>query len=93
MYKSYSREDYIRIVDECAERIRSILQTRYDELEDLRDAINDRYPFEDLFLKWAEVDNEEELIRHLLERLEECTGNMKEMTMSEISNADYEKEQ
>ena len=93
MYKSYSREDYIHIVDECAERVRSILQTRYDELEDLRDAINDRYPFEDLFLKWAEVDNEEELIRHLLECLEEWTGHMKKRTMSGISNAEYEKEQ
>lgn len=35
-------EIYIRVVDECAERVRSILQTRYDELEDLRDAINDK---------------------------------------------------
>ena len=90
MYKSYPREDYIRVMDECAERVRSILQTRYDELEDLRDAINDRYPFEDLFLKWAEVDDEEEMIRQFLMRLEECSESMKERVMSETNNVDFE---
>ena len=86
MYKNYPLEDYIRVVDECAERVRSILQTRYDELEDLRDAINDRYTFEDLFLKWAEVDNEEEMIRQLLFCLTTRTAEMKEKITMEANN-------
>ena len=86
MYKNYPLEEYIRVVDECAERVRRILQTRYDELEDLRDAINDRYPFEDLFLKWTEVDDEEEMIRQLLLCLTTRTAEMKEKITMEANN-------
>lgn len=86
MYKNYPLEEYIRVVDGCAERVRSILQTRYDELEDLRDAINDRYPFEDLFLKWAEVDDEEEMIRQLLLCLTTRTAEMREKITMEANN-------
>lgn len=85
-YKSYSQEDYIRVVDECAERVRSILQIRYDELENLRDAINDRYPFEDLFLKWAEVEYEEEMISRLLLHLVECAESMKKNVENKIND-------
>lgn len=76
------------MMDECAARVRSILQTRYDEIEDLQGAINDRYSLEDLFLKLAEVDNEEEIISRLIECLEGCTGSMKEKVISETNNAE-----
>ncbi len=72
MYKNYPPEEYRKVADECKERLRALLQARYDELEEFREAINDRYPYEDLFLKWAEVDYEEELIKTLLKYLEIC---------------------
>ena len=78
MYKDdYILEDYIRIVDESSEQIKNKLQRRYDELEEQKDAINDRYPFDDLYLQWAKVDYEEELIRSLLLYLAECTVKIK----------------
>ena len=70
MYRHYSAEDRLHVAEECAERVKSILRKRYDELEEIRDAINDRYPFEDLYLKYDEVDYEEALIRLLLGYLE-----------------------
>ncbi len=76
MYKSYPVEEYQRVTAECADRIKKLLQTRYDELEETRDAINDRYPFEDLYLKWAEVDDEEKLISQLIKHLDICAAKM-----------------
>ena len=78
MYKEYSADDYLQVADECSARIKGILQIRYDELEELRDAINDRYPFADLFRKYAEVDYEEALIWNLLKHLEKCTADLKD---------------
>lgn len=46
------------------------LQTRYDELEELNDAINDRCPFDGFFLKWVEEDDEEEVYS-----LTKCTAS------------------
>lgn len=74
MYKTdYTEDDYFRVTEECAERIRKILQDHFAELEDMRDAINDRYPFEDLFIAQAKVDYERYYIRCLLKHLDECT--------------------
>lgn len=73
MYRfDYSLDDYLRVTDNCANHVKMLLQTRYDELEHIREAINDRYPFEDLFLKQAEVDDEKFLIHRLLEYLDSC---------------------
>ena len=78
MYEDdYTLENYIRITDECSDQIKNKLQKRYDELEEQRDAINDRYPFEDLYLQWAKVDYEEELIRSLIIHLNERTMKIK----------------
>ena len=79
MYKlDYTVDDYLRVTDSCGDRLRALLNSRYAELEDVRDAINDRYPFEDLFLKCAEVDDEEFLIQKLLEYLDSCVLERKE---------------
>jgi len=77
MYKSYQIEDRLRITDECSERLKNLLQKRYNELEEMRNAINDRYPFEDLEHKCDEVDDEEMLIRQLLEYLKDATKLLK----------------
>lgn len=78
MYKKYPVEEYLRVADECRERVRLLLKNRYNELESERNAINDHYPFEDLFLKWEEVDDEEAIIEHLLSRLDDYCDGMKE---------------
>ena len=78
MYKSYSVEDFLLVTDKCSERLKDILQKRYAELEEMREAINDRYPFEDWLLKCSEVDDEEELIRRLLKHLQTDTEKLKE---------------
>lgn len=78
MYKSYETADYLKVADECTERIRRLLTSRHGEIMEFNDAINDRYPFEDLALRWAEVDYESELIRHLLSHLELCSAELKE---------------
>lgn len=77
MYKSYPIEDHLRVTDECAERLKDLLQKRYAELEEMRDAINDGYRYEDLFLKWDEVDDEEALIRLLLKHLKNDAEKLK----------------
>lgn len=86
MYKYYDMNDYLRVADECSLRIKAILQTRYDGLEEWRDAVNDRYPFEDLYLKMAEVDDEERLISELLEYLTSRTEEMKRRIRREYGN-------
>ena len=78
MYKDYSTEDYLKVADESSARIRNMLEIRFHELEELREAINDHYSSDDLFLKWAEVDNEEKMIKNLLICLEKCTESIKE---------------
>ena len=78
MFRDYPKEEYLRVAEECAGRLRRLLTARFQELEEERDAVNDRYPFDDLFLKWAEVDGEEALIRRLLQHLERCAGEMKD---------------
>lgn len=78
MYKSdYTLEDYNRVTDGCSVRIKNLLQKRYEELEEMHDAINDYYPHEDLCLKWAEVDDEEYLIRFILKSLEQGVAELK----------------
>lgn len=77
MYKSYPIENHLRVTDECAERLKDLLQKRYAELEEMRDAINDGYRYEDLFLKWDEVDDEEVLIRLLLKHLKNDAEKLK----------------
>ena len=77
-YKRYQTEDYLRVADECAARLREILQARYDEAEDLREAINDRYPFEDYDLKCEEIEREEQLVKSLLGQLDRETERIKE---------------
>ena len=77
MYTDYPVEDYLRVADECSARIRNLLNDRYTELEEMRDAINDRYPFSDLFLQQSAVDYEEQLIRRLLIHLESETLELK----------------
>ena len=80
MYRfDYSLDDYLRVTDNCANHVKMLLQTRYDELEHIREAINDRYPFEDLFLKQAEVDDEKFLIHRLLEYLDSCVLERRKM--------------
>ena len=78
MYKTdYTKNDFILVADECSARIKEMLQRRYNELEDMRDAINDRYPFEDLFIAQAKVDYEKKLIQNLIEHLKYCTLELK----------------
>jgi len=77
MYKSYPIENHLRVTDECAERLKDLLQKRIAELEEIRDAINDAYRHEDLYLKWDEVGDEEALIRLLLEHLQNDTEKLK----------------
>ena len=77
MYTDYPVEDYLRVADECSARIRNLLNDRYTELEKMRDAINDRYPFSDLFLQQSAVDYEEQLIRRMLLQLESETLELK----------------
>lgn len=72
VYKDYQSEEYRKVADRCSERLRVLLQTRYNKVEEFREAINDRYPFEDLFLRMYEVDYEKELIQKLLEYLSSC---------------------
>lgn len=78
MYKDYTPDDYKKVVDECADRLRELLHARYNEIEEFRHAVNDRYPWEDLLLRWAEIDNEKELINHLLMQLDICAADMKD---------------
>lgn len=88
MYKdNYTLEDYDKATDECCERIKKLLLTRFDELEELREAINDRYPFNDLFLKWVEVSDEEYLIQYLLNQLEPGIAEVKEKRKEEYEEA------
>ena len=77
MFTDYPVEDYLRVADECSARIRNLLNDRYTELEKMRDAINDRYPFSDLFLQQSAVDYEEQLIRRMLLQLESETLELK----------------
>ena len=77
MFNDYPVEDYLRVADECSARIRNLLNDRYTELEKMRDAINDRYPFSDLFLQQSAVDYEEQLIRRMLLQLESETLELK----------------
>lgn len=84
MYRNYTIKDYLRVVDECYERIKGILSSRQHELEGRRDAINDRYPFEDLLLQQAAVDDEEDMIRMLLEYLDFCKVQMKKTTVQQL---------
>ena len=80
MYRfDYSLDDYLRVTDNCANHVKMLLQTRYDELEHIREAINDRYPFKDLLLKQAEVDDEKFLIHRLLEYLDSCVLERRKM--------------
>ena len=62
-YKIQLKGYHFSRIDFAFEVYYGIPQTRNDEIEDLRDAIDDRYPFENLFLKWAELDDEEEPIK------------------------------
>lgn len=71
MYKNYPPEEFEKIRQACVERVRTLLQTRLAELSDTREAINDRYPFEDIYLQWEAVDFEEELIKELLNHLKQ----------------------
>lgn len=88
MYKSdYTLEDYNRVTDECSARIKNLLQKRYEELEEMRDAINDYYPHEDLCLKWVEVDDEEYLIRFILKSLEQGIAEVKDKRKKEYEEA------
>ena len=80
MYRfDYFLDDYLRVTDNCANHVKMLLQTRYDELEHIREAINDRYPFEDLLLKQAEVDDEKFPIHRLLEYLDSCVLERRKM--------------
>ncbi len=82
MYKKYETKDYIEVLEKCSINIRNILMHRFTELEEMREAINDYYPYEDLELKCAEVDYEEKLIKVILEQIEEKTLKFR----SEITN-------
>lgn len=62
-----------------------VLQERYDKLEEMRKAINDRYPFDDLFVQWPKVDYEEKIITSLMKHLESFVKEMK----NEISEQHY----
>lgn len=85
MYKDdYTLEDYNQVTDECSMRIKAHLQKRYEELEEEHDAINDYYPYEDLYLKWAEVDDEEYLIRFLLKSLDQGAIELKAKRQKEF---------
>ncbi len=77
MYKDYPIEDYLRIDDECKDRVRRLIQDRYVELEEERDAINDWYPLDDLYLKWKKVDDEVAIISHILSRLDDLCDVLK----------------
>lgn len=88
MYKKdYTLEDYHKVTDECSARIKNLLQKRYEELKKEQDAVNDRYPYEDLYLKWEEVDDEEFLIRFLLRSLEAGTAELKAKRKKEYEEA------
>ena len=40
MYRfDYSLDDYLRVTDNCANHVKMLLQTRYDELEHIREAV------------------------------------------------------
>ena len=56
-------------------------------MEELREAINDRYPFNDLFLKWTEVCDEEYLIKYLLSQLEQGIAEVKDKRKEEYEEA------
>ena len=80
-------DDYLRVTDNCANHVKMHLQTRYDELEHIREAINDRYPFEDLFLEEAEKKKKKFLIHRLLEYLDSCVLERREFRREMFSDA------
>lgn len=84
MYKYYNAEEFAEVLEKTSSKIRSGIETRLKELEEKRDAINDRYPFEDLFLKWAEVDYEKEILTDLLQQLEVSIINLRSKTKDEV---------
>ena len=73
----YQTADLNEIIDKCAGQISNILTARFDELGELADAINDRYPFDDLFIIQEEVSTERALINRLLKHLKEDADEMK----------------
>lgn len=78
MYKcDYTKDDFMAVADESVLQIKELLQERYDKLEEMRKAINDRYPFDDLFVQWAKVDYEEKIINTLIKHLESFVKEIK----------------
>ncbi len=84
MYKNYSAEEFTEVLEKISGKVRNGIETRLSELEEMREAINDRYPFEDLFLKWAEVDYEKEILNDLLAQLESSTLKFRSKINDEI---------
>lgn len=84
MYKNYSVEEFTEVLEKISGKVRNGIETRLSELEEMREAINDRYPFEDLFLKWAEVDYEKEILTDLLQQLENSTFKFREKIKAEV---------
>lgn len=78
-----SLEDDYAVIEQCSERIKKVLQEYYDELEGLRDAINDRWPWPNLFLKMEEVDSGEYLVENLLIQLDLIVKERKEIKKKE----------
>ncbi len=62
-------ESTATVFDTCLANIQHLLDTRLIELEKRREAINDRYPFDDLILQWELVDTEKEIIMDIMQHL------------------------
>ncbi len=57
------------VFEKCIANIQHLLIARLGELEERREAINDRYPFDDLIFQWDLVDTEERMIQELMQYL------------------------
>lgn len=64
-----------------------LIQEKWLIEDEYKEAINDRYPFNDLFLKWVEVSDEEYLIQYLLNQLEPGIAEVKEKRKEEYEEA------
>ncbi len=86
VYHNYNQRDYMHIIDESGKKVCSLLTRRLDELYEYKEAINDRYPYEDLFLQWESIDSEKRIIMDLLETIDSSVESIKNNYLNDDRN-------
>ena len=84
MYIPDMKNERIKVMDSCADRMYRILLNYLGEVEALKWRISDRYPFPDLYLRYEEIDFQRKMLLHMIREISDWATEQRHIIINNL---------